>query len=85
MTSMKFFAVIYLGCSIVFCNWQAVAQESSSSDFHHSVKTAQKPWTHTKFLNNPEHFQFAIVADRTGGVRRGVFPKAVKKLNELQP
>ncbi len=85
MSSMKFFAVIYLGCSIVLCNWQAVAQESSSSDFHHSVKTAQKPWTHTKFLNNPEHFQFAIVADRTGGVRRGVFPKAVKKLNELQP
>ena len=30
------------------------------------------------------NFQFAIVADRTGGVRRGIFPEAVKKVNDLR-
>ena len=43
------------------------------------------PWTHLKFNNNPEDFQFAIVTDRTGGLRPGVFSDAVDKLNLLQP
>ena len=37
------------------------------------------------FRNNPNDFQFAIVTDRTGGLRPGVFPRAVAKLNEMQP
>jgi len=44
-----------------------------------------KPWTHTRFPHEPRHFQFAIVADRSGGVRQGVFTKAVRRLNLLQP
>ncbi|WP_020529836.1 PA14 domain-containing protein [Flexithrix dorotheae] len=43
------------------------------------------PWTHLNFHNNPDNFQFAIVSDRTGGHREGVFGKAVEKLNLLQP
>ena len=81
----KLLTIILLALPIVLGDWQVDAEEPAKPDFTHSVKTTQKPWTHTKFLNNPEHFQFAIVSDRTGGVRRGVFPKAVKKLNELQP
>ena len=53
--------------------------------FKHSVTTEKKPWTAKKFLNDPADFQFAIVSDRTGGPRLGVFPKAVDKLNELRP
>ena len=53
--------------------------------FSHSVKTEKKPWTSKSFLNDPSDFQFAIVSDRTGGVREGVFPRAVDKLNELRP
>ena len=53
--------------------------------FSHSVKTEKKPWTDKDFLNDPSDFQFAIVSDRTGGVRKGVFPRAVDKLNELRP
>ena len=53
--------------------------------FSHSVKTEKKPWTDKDFLNDPSDFQFAIVSDRTGGVREGVFPRAVNKLNELRP
>ncbi|MHC4624030.1 MAG: metallophosphoesterase family protein [Planctomycetota bacterium] len=43
------------------------------------------PWTHLNFLNNPDDFQFAIVADRTGKHRPGVFAEAVEKLNLLNP
>jgi calcineurin-like phosphoesterase family protein len=45
----------------------------------------EKPWTHEKFYHDPEAFQFAIVSDRTGGHRPGVFGKAMGKLNLLQP
>ena len=61
------------------------AAEIKVPDFKHSVTTEKKPWTDKEFLNNPANFQFAIVADRTGGVRRGIFPEAVKKVNDLRP
>ena len=44
-----------------------------------------KPWTDAELLNDPDNFQFAIVSDRTGGMRDGVFKEAVRKLNLLQP
>jgi len=46
---------------------------------------ANKPWTHQRFRNDPDAFQFAILADRTGGCRPGVFAKAIGKVNLLQP
>lgn len=49
------------------------------------VATDKKPWSHLKFRNDPDNFQFAIVSDRTGGARPGVFPKALKRLNSLEP
>lgn len=42
------------------------------------------PWTKRGFENKPADFQFAIVKDRTGGHRDGVFEKAVEKL-KLHP
>ncbi len=61
------------GCS----HYQAGAQ----------IKIAKgpNPWTNLEFLNEPDNFQFAIVADRTGGERPGIFENAVKKLNLLRP
>ena len=59
--------------------------ESHGIHFKHSVPTEKKPWTDKPFLNDPHDFQFALVSDRTGGVRTGVFPNAVKRLNELRP
>jgi len=41
--------------------------------------------TDRDFNNDPDNFQFVIVADRTGGCRPGVFAEAVKKINLLQP
>lgn len=43
------------------------------------------PWTDLDLNNRPDNFQFAIVTDRTGGHRPGVFPSACRKLNLLQP
>ena len=43
------------------------------------------PWNHLDLNNSPAQFQFAIVTDRTGGHRPGVFPTAISKLNLLQP
>ncbi|MCE9615997.1 MAG: metallophosphoesterase [Lentisphaerae bacterium] len=56
-----------------------------STVFSSDVSTDAKPWTHLQFNNDPENFQFAIVADRTGGARPGIFESAVDKLNLLQP
>lgn len=53
--------------------------------FQSDVATAAKPWTHLGFRNDPEAFQFAIVSDRTGGHREGIFESAVDKLNLMQP
>jgi len=51
-----------------------------------SVKVEEKnPWTHLKLNNEAKNFQFAIVTDRTGGHRPGVFPAACRKLNLMQP
>ena len=47
--------------------------------------TGPKPYTSLDLNNNPKNFQFAIVTDRTGGHRPGVFLDGVKKLNLLQP
>ena len=63
----------------------ALAADGRQSGFVHDVKTEQTPWTHTAFVNNPDDFQFAIVSDRSGGFRRGVFEGALQKLNLLRP
>jgi predicted phosphodiesterase len=43
------------------------------------------PWTDNVFKNDDDHFQFAIVSDRTGGHRPGIFEKAIQQINLLQP
>jgi len=43
------------------------------------------PWSHLEVNNDPDNFQFAIVTDRTGGHRPGIFMDAIEKLNLLQP
>lgn len=45
----------------------------------------KNPWTSLKLNNDPDQFQFAVVADRTGGHREKVFSRAVRQINLLQP
>ena len=48
-----------------------------------SIETPEgpKPWTSLSFNQSDDKFQFVIVTDRTGGLRPGVFPDAVRKVN----
>jgi len=43
------------------------------------------PYSHLDLNNDKASFQFAVVTDRTGGHRPGVFMDGVRKLNLLQP
>ena len=45
----------------------------------------RNPWTHLRLANTSEAFHFAVVSDRTGGRRPGVFAKAIAQLNLLRP
>ena len=49
------------------------------------IPTTQKPWNNLDWNKSKSQFQFAIVTDRTGGHRPGVFPMGIRKLNLLQP
>jgi len=46
---------------------------------------AKNPWTSLTPNTATDQFQFAIVSDRTGSHRSGVFSKAVEQINLLQP
>jgi len=50
------------------------------------VDTSKHPWLGiSSTVRNSADFNFAIVADRTGGMQSNVFEEAVKKLNLLRP
>ncbi|MDO3381818.1 metallophosphoesterase [Gilvimarinus algae] len=67
----------------------AHSDKAHSQEHHQGVMidgaATVNPWTHLQFNNDPKAFQFAVVTDRTGGLRPGVFSQAVDKLNLLQP
>jgi len=50
-----------------------------------AVEAAANPWTHLDLLDDPEDFQFLLVADRTGGARPGVFLDGLRKAALLRP
>ncbi|MCG8434469.1 MAG: metallophosphoesterase, partial [Gammaproteobacteria bacterium] len=45
----------------------------------------RKPWTHLRTNADPDEFQFAIISDRAGGMRPGVFKAGMEKLNRMHP
>jgi len=58
---------------------------AQQADLDIQVPEGPKPWTSLELNNDDDRFQFAIVTDRTGGHRPGVFMDGVNKLNLLQP
>ena len=80
---MKAIDVIKKWISLLLIPVGLMGQDSTL--FKSDLQTPQKPWTHLDFANDPNHFQFAIITDRTGGPRPGVFEDAVQKLNWLMP
>jgi hypothetical protein len=79
--------VLYL--TIILIPLFGIAQNEKSeqltAEFKIDLYDGAAPYSHIDFNNDEEMFQFAIVADRTGGHRPGIFMDAVNKLNLLQP
>jgi serine/threonine-protein phosphatase CPPED1 len=48
-------------------------------------KAEKNPWTNLEMNNRPGTFRFAVVSDRTGGHRPGIFTRSVRMINMLQP
>ncbi|MEM8891525.1 MAG: metallophosphoesterase, partial [Bacteroidota bacterium] len=73
-------------CTLFLCAFfiQSFAQDGPAQ-IKIQVDDRVNPWNQLKVNNAPERFQFAIVTDRTGGLRSGVFKSAIPKLNLLQP
>jgi len=78
------FRIVVLFASSIGWTSPAVAQVKTEH-FQSDVATEIKPWTHLNFYNDPKNFQFALISDRAGGVRPGVFLDGVRKLNMLMP
>lgn len=78
---------IFLTLLIVVIVKLASAQEHPGN--HPNMKlpvvSGPQPWTAKSINDKPGQFQFAIVSDRTGGHRPGVFEDGVRKINLLQP
>ena len=85
LKNLLYFCCVGLALSGAFGVLPATLAQDQSGHFESDVQTAVKPWTHLNFYNNPQNFKFAIVSDRAGGVRPGVFKDAAKKLNLIMP
>jgi len=78
----------HLLLSLLLLAGSAFASGKKESPFSFPAMNFHKgktPWTNLQANNNPGNFQFAIVSDRTGGARDGVFEEAVDDLNLMQP
>ena len=51
---------------------------NSQDNFKHTLGQGKKPWTHEKFNASKGKFSFAIIPDRTGSERPGVFEQAIE-------
>ena len=76
---MKNLTLLILLCSAI------VLQAQQNKDLQIDIPNGPKPWTSLDLNNDEKNFQFAIVSDRTGGHRPGVFMEGVHRLNLLQP
>ncbi len=61
------------------------SQNCASDTLRIDTTAGPHPFTSLELNNDDCQFQFAIVTDRTGGHRPGVFMDGVRKLNLLQP
>ena len=93
---MRYLSLTFLILFIIASSTRAHEHhEHSSSDEPHIPLKAPEillpktsgpaPWTKKPLLNSPARFQIAIMTDRTGGHRPGVWMDAVNKLNLLRP
>jgi hypothetical protein len=78
-------AVVLFAAAAVALSRPSPRSDGTPSDDLRIRQEARNPWTHLKLNNQSPTFRFAIVSDRTGSPRAGVFERAVEQLNLLQP
>ena len=75
-----------LGLVLALCGRQTgSASAAGPTEGVSRIDLDVNPRTKVAIADDPDGFHFAIVADRTGGLRPGVFGDAVRKLNLLRP
>ncbi|WP_299780604.1 PA14 domain-containing protein [uncultured Formosa sp.] len=84
MRPYNFYKYCFALC-ICIAFYQNTKAQNDDMFFKHTIQEEKKPWTDKPFYNDPNNFQFAIVSDRTGGHREGVFGKGLEKINQLYP
>lgn len=83
---MKRFLVALVAVGVVVSAVAVSRSQKAVPNLELQIKQEDRnPWTNLRLNNDPADFQFAIVSDRTGGHRAGVFSKAVEELNLMQP
>lgn len=88
MSLRKTLGLGLLGCALAACQppGQPTASQLPKAAFQHEIAAgAPTPWTNARFNDHAEDFQFAVVGDRTGLARPGVFEHALTRLNLVQP
>lgn len=84
LAALVILATVVLFREAVVSQSNVVGDTELSKDVRLQVNE-KNPWSNLNFNNQRRDFQFAIVTDRTGGHRPGVFGEAVKKINLMQP
>ncbi len=79
LKTLAFIAILFL--PVV----QPICTEPARSGFQAEIDPVVNPWTNLHFERDPNDFAFAVVADRAGGRRPGIFGQAVERLNLLRP
>jgi hypothetical protein len=69
-----------IGCGTLFAGHYAARFEAEVDG-----PPEQVPWTGLEPAADPDEFRFAVVTDRTGGHRDGIFEAAMGKLNLVRP
>ncbi len=70
---------------VLACLCLAACSPSSGPRIDVAVEDGARPWTGLDANDADGDFHFAIISDRTGGARPGVFASAIPKVNVLEP
>lgn len=77
---MRFLLMKWLIALLILVSLPVLAQELPGD-----VQSGPSLWSHQTFKKSQHDFNFAIIADRTGGERPLIFTQAIDALNNLQP
>jgi 3',5'-cyclic AMP phosphodiesterase CpdA len=76
---------LLLGAAAVLSHQTSPPEKHAGPTDLQLAQEERNPWNHLQFNKDKETFRFAIVSDRTGGARPGIFERAVEQLNWMQP